>query len=214
QNQNQRNFAQGNGTAGNRGAQIRAGNVNASQRKLIKCFNYNTLGHIARNCTRPKHQQNFDNFKDKMLPMQAQENGAADECDAFDSDVDDEPTAQSIFMANFSSAGPTNQQAGPSNASILYEVHDIENAIDPCDDNQDEHEIHNEAKRAQSKLYDGNKLLQTHRVPVVVTSSEEDLELAETKRIKMNEKMNDHVGPDGQEYWVDTQSPVVELAGV
>nr|GEV08352.1 integrase, catalytic region, zinc finger, CCHC-type, peptidase aspartic, catalytic [Tanacetum cinerariifolium] len=67
----------------------------------------------------------------------------ADECDAFDSDVDDQPTAQSIFMANLSSAGPTNQQAGPSNALILSEVYDLENAIDPCDDNKDEHEIHN-----------------------------------------------------------------------
>ncbi|GJY84120.1 retrovirus-related pol polyprotein from transposon TNT 1-94 [Tanacetum coccineum] len=46
----------------------------------------------------------------------------ADECDAFDSDVDDEPTAQSIFMANLSSAGPTNLQASSSDASILSEV--------------------------------------------------------------------------------------------
>nr|GEY52408.1 hypothetical protein [Tanacetum cinerariifolium] len=117
--------------------------------------------------------QNSEYFKDKMLLMQAQENGAvldekellfltreqtnnfdanvddhpADECDAFDSDVDDEPTAQSIFMANLSSAGPTNQQAGPSNASILSEVHDLENAIDLCDDNQDEHKIHNEVQQ-------------------------------------------------------------------
>nr|GEZ15710.1 integrase, catalytic region, zinc finger, CCHC-type, peptidase aspartic, catalytic [Tanacetum cinerariifolium] len=44
------------------------------------------------------------------------------ECDAFDSDVNDEPTTQSIFIANLSSAGPTNQQA-------------------------DEHEIHNEEKQ-------------------------------------------------------------------
>nr|GEV73872.1 retrovirus-related Pol polyprotein from transposon TNT 1-94 [Tanacetum cinerariifolium] len=130
--------------------------------------------------------QNFNYFKDKMLLMQAQENGAmldeeellflteeqtnsfdadvddhpvrdltlnddnifqADKCDAFNSDVDDEPTTQSKFMANFSSAGPTNQQASPSNASILSEVHDLENAIDMCDDNQDEHEIHNEVQQ-------------------------------------------------------------------
>nr|GEU71269.1 integrase, catalytic region, zinc finger, CCHC-type, peptidase aspartic, catalytic [Tanacetum cinerariifolium] len=101
---------------------------------------------------------------DKMLLMEAQENDVddhpvrdlalnddnifqVDECDAFDLDVDDEPTAQSIFMANLSSARPTNQQAGPSNASILSEVHDLENAIDPCDDNQDEHEIHNEVQK-------------------------------------------------------------------
>ncbi|GKF53722.1 hypothetical protein Tco_0160632, partial [Tanacetum coccineum] len=47
------------------------------------------------------------------------------------------------------------------------------------------------AKKAQPALYDGDELLKTHHVPVTVTSSEEDLELAETTRIKMNEKMND-----------------------
>ncbi|GJS86296.1 hypothetical protein Tco_0752837 [Tanacetum coccineum] len=43
----------------------------------------------------------------------------ADECDAFDSDVDDEPTTQSIFMANLSSVGPANPQAGPSKSINL-----------------------------------------------------------------------------------------------
>nr|GEY65752.1 hypothetical protein [Tanacetum cinerariifolium] len=141
--QNQRNFTQGNGAASNEGAHIGAGNVNACQRKLIKCFNSNGLVHITRNCTQPKRQHNSKYFKDKMLLMQAQEHVVvldeeellfADECNAFDSDVDDEPTAQSIFMANLSSAGPTNQQADPSNASILSEVHDLENAIDPFND--------------------------------------------------------------------------------
>ncbi|GKE69420.1 hypothetical protein Tco_1527492, partial [Tanacetum coccineum] len=45
----------------------------------------------------------------------------ADGCDTFDSDVDDEPTAQSIFMANLSSVEPANLQASPSIASILSE---------------------------------------------------------------------------------------------
>ncbi|GJU86736.1 hypothetical protein Tco_1294282, partial [Tanacetum coccineum] len=54
------------------------------------------------------------------MPMQA------DEYDAFDSDVDDELTAHSIFMANLSSAGPANLTVGPSNASILSEKNVIE----------------------------------------------------------------------------------------
>ncbi|GJV10444.1 hypothetical protein Tco_1351985 [Tanacetum coccineum] len=100
--------------------------------------------------------QSSDYFKDKMLLMQAQENGAvldeeellflADKCDAFDSDVDDEPTAQSIFMANLSLVGSANPQASLSNASILSEVHILENVIDYSIFNQDEHEVHNKVQ--------------------------------------------------------------------
>ncbi|GKA23428.1 hypothetical protein Tco_0709390 [Tanacetum coccineum] len=167
--------------AGNEGAQNRAGNANAGQGKLVKYYNCNGVRHIARNCTQPKRPHNSDYLKDKMLVMQAQENGVVldeeellfladeqgntfdadvdnqpvqvlalnednifqeDKCDAFDSDVDDELTAQSIFMANLSSVGLANPQAGLSNASILSEVHILENAIDHSVSNQDEHEIH------------------------------------------------------------------------
>ncbi|GJY66639.1 hypothetical protein Tco_0468877 [Tanacetum coccineum] len=79
--------------------------------------------------------------------LKQHEKHAANECDAFDSDVDDEPTAQTIFMVNLSSARPANLQAGPSNASILSEVHDLENAIDPIDNHQVEHEIHDEVQQ-------------------------------------------------------------------
>ncbi|GJZ73523.1 hypothetical protein Tco_0637669, partial [Tanacetum coccineum] len=72
----------------------------------------------------------------------------ADECDAFDSDVDDEPTGQTIFMANLSSVGSANPQAGPSNASILSKVHTLKNSIDHSVTNQDEHEIHNEVQQS------------------------------------------------------------------
>ncbi|GJT70165.1 hypothetical protein Tco_1029451 [Tanacetum coccineum] len=48
-----------------------------------------------------------------------------------------------------------------------------------------------QAKRAQPALYDGEELLKTHHVPVIIPSSEEDLELAETTRNKLHAKMND-----------------------
>nr|GEV68842.1 retrovirus-related Pol polyprotein from transposon TNT 1-94 [Tanacetum cinerariifolium] len=183
---NQRNNARGAGAGANRGVQNRAGNANQGQAKQIKCYNCSGFGHIARNCTQPKRPQNSDYFKDKMLLMHAQENGAvldeeeilflagdhantfdanvneqpvrdmaqnddnifqADEYDAFDSDIDDEPTAQTIFMANLSSAGLTHQQVGPFHASTLSEVQNLNNDVDHVDVNHEEHEIHNKVQQ-------------------------------------------------------------------
>nr|GEY86473.1 retrovirus-related Pol polyprotein from transposon TNT 1-94 [Tanacetum cinerariifolium] len=108
------------------------GNANPGQARQVKCYNCNKIRYIARNCTQPKRPQNSDYYKDKMLLMQAQENGVAldeeqllflaggqdnaidedvdlqpvqdlalnvdnvfqaDDCDAFDSDVDEAPAA-------------------------------------------------------------------------------------------------------------------------
>ncbi|GKA41303.1 retrovirus-related pol polyprotein from transposon TNT 1-94 [Tanacetum coccineum] len=203
-------LARGNGAAGNGGTQNRAGNANACQEKLVKCYNCNGTGHIARNCTQPKRPQNSNYFKDKMLLMQAQENGAVldeeellflageqvntfdvdvdnqpvqdlalnednifqvDECDTFDSDVEDEPTTQSIFMANLSSAGSANPQVGTSNASILSEA--------------------KESQRYYWMVKKPSLRIIKCRLMVIVPSSEEDLELAETTRNKLHAKMND-----------------------
>nr|GEY83987.1 retrovirus-related Pol polyprotein from transposon TNT 1-94 [Tanacetum cinerariifolium] len=46
----------------------------------------------------------------------------ADDCDAFDSDVDEARMTQTIFMANMSSADPVTDEAGPSyDSDILFE---------------------------------------------------------------------------------------------
>ncbi|GJR99004.1 hypothetical protein Tco_0271178 [Tanacetum coccineum] len=228
-------LSQGNGVAGFGGIQDRAGNANAV----------------------------LD--EEELLFLE-------DECDAFDSDVDDEPTAQSIFIANLSSTRPTNLQSSSFDASILSEVPDLENANAASNNDQVEHEIHCEVQQLtvvdlnsadmgnsnvipyeqylttndvsvvpscassalntayvlidnnvhtpneplvtelaidkeqvaiyeqrakfelterEHRMDDQMQLLKTHHVPVIVPSSEEDLELAETTRNKLHAKMND-----------------------
>nr|GEU91239.1 hypothetical protein [Tanacetum cinerariifolium] len=153
----------GEGTAGYGGVQNRVGNANPGQARHVKCYNYNDIGHISRNCTQPKHPQNSDYYKDKMLLMQAQENGVAlnekqllflavgqdnaidedvdeqpvqdlalnvdnvfqaNDCDAFDYDVDEAPTAQTMFMANLSSAYPVYDEADLSSRTFYLRKHD------------------------------------------------------------------------------------------
>ncbi|GKF32786.1 retrovirus-related pol polyprotein from transposon TNT 1-94, partial [Tanacetum coccineum] len=194
----QRNNARGNVIARNARGQNRCGNVNPGQAKPIKCYNCNGLGHIAQELLDEEqllflvgeHVTNFDDdvddppekdlalnvdqcgsyFKDKMLLMQAQENGAvldeeqllflvgeqvtnfdddvddppekdlalnvdhifeANQCNAFDSDVDEAPNIQTMFMVNLSSEYPIYDEAGPSyDSNTPFEVQDHDTFVD------------------------------------------------------------------------------------
>nr|GEX85899.1 copia protein [Tanacetum cinerariifolium] len=67
----------------------------------------------------------------------------ADDCDAFYSDVDEAPTAQTMFMANLSSADPITDEARPSyDSNILSEVHDHDHYQDAACTHHEEHVMH------------------------------------------------------------------------
>nr|GEW50534.1 hypothetical protein [Tanacetum cinerariifolium] len=53
----------------------------------------------------------------------------ANDCDAFDSDVDEAPMTQTMFMANLSSADPVNDEAGPSYDSDILSEYVKDNAV-------------------------------------------------------------------------------------
>ncbi|GJS95016.1 hypothetical protein Tco_0801984 [Tanacetum coccineum] len=72
----------------------------------------------------------------------------ADDCDAFDSDVDEAPTAQKMFMANLSSADPIYDEASPSyDSDILSEVPDHDNYQDAVCEHHEVHEMHDDYEK-------------------------------------------------------------------
>ncbi|GKB75800.1 hypothetical protein Tco_0942695 [Tanacetum coccineum] len=71
----------------------------------------------------------------------------ADDCDAFDSDVNEASTAQTMFMANLLSADPVYDEASPSyDSDILFEVPDHDNYQDAVCEHHEVHEMHNDVQ--------------------------------------------------------------------
>ncbi|GJS75823.1 retrovirus-related pol polyprotein from transposon TNT 1-94 [Tanacetum coccineum] len=71
----------------------------------------------------------------------------ANDCDAFDYDVDEAPMAHTMFMANLSSADLIYDEAGPSyDSDILSEVHDHDHYQDAICEHHEEHEIHDDVQ--------------------------------------------------------------------
>ncbi|GJR71156.1 retrovirus-related pol polyprotein from transposon TNT 1-94 [Tanacetum coccineum] len=71
----------------------------------------------------------------------------ANDCDAFDSDVDEAPMTQTMFMANLSSADPVYDEAGPSyDSDILSEVHDHDYYQDAVCEHHEKHEMHDDVQ--------------------------------------------------------------------
>ncbi|GJT28348.1 retrovirus-related pol polyprotein from transposon TNT 1-94, partial [Tanacetum coccineum] len=71
------------------------GNNVAGQARVVKCYNCQGEGHMARQFTKPKRPRNYAWFKKKML--------LTDDLDAYDSDCDDISSTKAVLMANLSS---------------------------------------------------------------------------------------------------------------
>ncbi|GJT13919.1 retrovirus-related pol polyprotein from transposon TNT 1-94 [Tanacetum coccineum] len=184
QNQNQRYFARGNGTVGNGGAQNRAGNASAGQGKPVKCYNYKGVWNIAMEMYSANASTEF--WGENLLQGQ----DAADASPREWCNVDDELTAQSIFMANLSSVRSANLQAGPSNASILSEAlvsqnKDLSAKLNALHDlNECFREENAKVKQHYKELYDSIKI--TH----AKTTDQNNSLLSEIEHLKDQLKEN------------------------
>ncbi|GJR44371.1 hypothetical protein Tco_1312474 [Tanacetum coccineum] len=157
QNRVQGNNARGNVAAGDGGAQNRAGNANDGQGKPEKML----LMQAQENGVDLDEEQllflaggqsnTFDDGVDEGpvqdMAQNEDNNFQADQCDAFDSDVDEAPTAQIMFMANLSSVDPVYDESGPSyDSDTLSKVQDHENCLDNMNESHEEHEMHNDVQ--------------------------------------------------------------------
>nr|GEU95782.1 retrovirus-related Pol polyprotein from transposon TNT 1-94 [Tanacetum cinerariifolium] len=110
QNRGQGNNARDAGAAGYGGAQNRVGYTNPGQARQIRCYNCNGgQDNIV--------DDDVDEQPIQDLALNVDNVFQVDDCDAFDSDVEEALTAQTMFMANLSSANPVYDET-------VHEMHD------------------------------------------------------------------------------------------
>nr|GEV70664.1 copia protein [Tanacetum cinerariifolium] len=93
----------------------------------------------------------------------------ADYCDAFNSDVDETSTAQTMFMANMSSADPVNDEVGPSYDSDILSEHVVDSNADytsdsnmiPYDQYVKDNAVPVVHKKGEDRLFKQDQSLQT-----------------------------------------------------
>ncbi|GJU10222.1 hypothetical protein Tco_1132618 [Tanacetum coccineum] len=156
-NRGQGNNAWGAGAAGYGGAQNRVGNSILGQARQIKCYNCNArengvaldeeqLLFIAGGQDNAGGED-VDEQPVQDLTLNVDNLFQAEDCDAFNSDVDEAPTAQTMFMANLSSTYPVYDKAGPSyDSDILSEVHDHDHYQDAVCEHHEEHKMHDDVQ--------------------------------------------------------------------
>ncbi|GKC56396.1 hypothetical protein Tco_1083994 [Tanacetum coccineum] len=144
-NRGQGNNARGTGTAGYGGAQNKVGNANLAQENGV-ALDEEQLMFIA--CGQDNAvDEDMDEQPVLDLALNVENVFQADDCDAFDSYVDEAPTAQTMFMANLSSADHVYDEAGPSyNSDILSEVHDHDYYQDAICEHHKAHEMHHDVQ--------------------------------------------------------------------
>ncbi|GKG42031.1 hypothetical protein Tco_0473782, partial [Tanacetum coccineum] len=82
---------------------------------------------------------NFDDDVDdpteKDLTLNVDHIFEADQCDAFDSNVDEAPNIHTMFMVNLSSEDPIYDEAGPSyDSNTPFKVQDHDTFVDHMDE--------------------------------------------------------------------------------
>ncbi|GJT24201.1 integrase, catalytic region, zinc finger, CCHC-type containing protein [Tanacetum coccineum] len=182
------------------------GNNAGGQTRVVKCYNCQGEGHMARQCTQAKRPMNAAWFKEKAMLAETED------LDAYDFDCDDVPNAKVVLMANLSNYEKESKYMDKEIDlekkieeldSIVYKVGQSTQTVHMFrkpqvfyDDN------HKQAlgyqnpfylkkdQRIKPTLYDGSVISSQHAASLVI-NDEETLILEEVIRSKMLAKQND-----------------------
>ncbi|GJX71608.1 hypothetical protein Tco_0308779 [Tanacetum coccineum] len=96
------------------------GNTTSGLARVVKCYNYQGEGHMARQCTQPKRPRNAAWYKEKAMLAEAQEAGQI---------LDEE---QLVFLADLGIPANHAQTIIPHNAA--FQTEDLDTYDSACDD--------------------------------------------------------------------------------
>ncbi|GJZ04675.1 retrovirus-related pol polyprotein from transposon TNT 1-94 [Tanacetum coccineum] len=110
-------------------ATIQDGRVTMQQARVVKCYNCQGKGHMARQWTQPNRPRNVAWYKEKAMLIEAQEAGQildeeqlTEDLDAYDSDCDDLSNAQAVLMANITNYGSDVISEVPNSKTYLNDM--------------------------------------------------------------------------------------------
>ncbi|GJW36411.1 integrase, catalytic region, zinc finger, CCHC-type containing protein [Tanacetum coccineum] len=178
------------------------------QSRVVKCYNCQGEGHMARQCTQPKRPRNATWFKEKLMLAEAQEAGQIlnEEQLSFlaDPDCDDLSSAKAVLMANLLSCDPGVLSEVPYSESypndmINQDVQEMQYSEQTHVDDTHKQALGyqnpfhlKKALRIQPRLYDGSVIAKEH-VVISVNDDEETLILEVESRSKILDKQNDPI---------------------
>ncbi|GKE55611.1 hypothetical protein Tco_1494796, partial [Tanacetum coccineum] len=128
------------------------------QQRVVKCFNYQREGHMARHYPKPKRKRDDTWFKEKVLLVEAQGNGRVLNEEELEFLVDPISTAKAVLMANVSCYGSdvlsedTNSSAR-QDALILSVFEQLLNQVTNCNKVNNDNLIANETLSAELERY-------------------------------------------------------------
>ncbi|GJS28532.1 integrase, catalytic region, zinc finger, CCHC-type containing protein [Tanacetum coccineum] len=147
------------GTSGTRANTSGTRGNYACQQRVVKCFNYQGEGHMARQCPKPKRKRDATWFRDKVLLVEAQGNGKVLNEEELEFLVDPGVAeGKVVIMANLSSYGSdvlsedTNSSA-QQDAMILSVFEQLSQQVTNCNKVNKDNLIANESLSVELERY-------------------------------------------------------------